>query len=67
MKSREKKEDWQQPSHLIGNTYIGYAYKEVSVDVGAVTLEVSMRLNLHLDHEVAGRAAQAGIALLGYA
>ena len=56
-----------KPGLLRGNTYIGYADKEVSVDVGAVTLEICMRLNLYLDHEVAGRAAQTGIALLRYA
>lgn len=37
------------------------------MDVGAITFEVGVRLNLYLDHEVAGRAAQTGIALLRYA
>lgn len=37
------------------------------MDVGAVALEVRMRLHLNLDHEVAGRATEARIALLRYA
>ena len=48
-------------------TYICYTYKEVGMDVRSVTLKVSMRLHLNLDHEVAGWAAEAGIALLRYA
>ena len=49
------------------NTYICYTDKEVGMDVGAVTLKVGMRLDLYLDHEVAGRAASTGIAFLRYA